>query len=102
MKTLLREMMVKCLVHARKGVTLKDKNAMGEKCKGLKVTDAYKKQLVLHATKLAAGVSDAKCLQSKTLIDHHEVVLQRNKRISTNFETHSQYDLSFEVYPQSQ
>merc|ERR1711943_89533 len=58
-KTLLREMMVKCLVASRKKG--KGANAAAAKCKSLRISAAYSRRLVLRQTKLAAGVAAANC-----------------------------------------
>jgi len=58
-KTILREMMVKCLVAARsKG---KGANAAAAKCKNIRISAAYNRKLNLYRTKWAAGVSSANC-----------------------------------------
>jgi len=58
-KTILREMMVKCLVAARsKG---KAANAAAAKCKALRIPSGYIRRLSLRRTKWAAGVSGARC-----------------------------------------
>merc|ERR1711934_1309247 len=54
-KTLLREMMVKCLVAARKKG--KGANAAAARCKSLRISAAYSRRLRLFQTKLAAGVA---------------------------------------------
>merc|ERR1712205_55977 len=56
-KTLLREMMVKCLVAARKKG--KGANAAAARCKSLRISAAYSRRLRLFQTKLAAGVAGA-------------------------------------------
>lgn len=62
-KTILREMMVKCLVSARsKG---KKANAAAAKCKSLRVSAAYNRKLNLRQTRWAAGVSGADCNKNK-------------------------------------
>merc|ERR1711934_947377 len=53
-KTILREMMVKCLVASRKKG--KGANAAAAKCKSLRISAAYSRRLVLRQTKLGAGV----------------------------------------------
>merc|ERR1712144_69981 len=58
-KTLLREMMVKCLVAARKKG--KGANAAASRCKSLRISAAYSRRLRLFQTKLAAGVAGANC-----------------------------------------
>merc|ERR1712188_27775 len=58
-KTLLREMMVKCLVAARKKG--KAANAAAAKCKSLRISAAYNRRLRLFQTKLAPGVANAQC-----------------------------------------
>merc|ERR1712159_399053 len=50
MKTLLREMMVKCLVSAR--------------CKNLRVSASYKRRLRLYRTRLAPGVAGTNCVRA--------------------------------------
>merc|ERR1711881_762774 len=54
MKTLLREMMVKCLVAARKRG--KNANKYAARCKSLRVSASYKRRLRLFRTRLAPGV----------------------------------------------
>merc|ERR1711881_181781 len=62
-KTILREMMVKCLVSARaKG---KKANAAAAKCKNLRVSAAYNRKLNLTRTRWASGVSGADCNKYK-------------------------------------
>merc|ERR1712093_259220 len=62
-KTILREMMVKCLVSARaKG---KKANAAAAKCKNLRVSAAYNRKLNLTRTRWASGVSGADCNKNK-------------------------------------
>merc|ERR1711977_219206 len=58
-KTILREMMVKCLVASRKKG--KGANAAAAKCKSLRISAAYSRRLVLRQTKLAHGVAAANC-----------------------------------------
>jgi len=58
-KTILREMMVKCLVASRKKG--KGANAAAAKCKSLRISAAYSRRLVLRQTKLARGVAAANC-----------------------------------------
>merc|ERR1739847_250953 len=58
-KTLLREMMVKCPVAARKKG--KGANAAAARCKSLRISAAYSRRLRLFQTKLAAGVAGANC-----------------------------------------
>jgi len=62
-KTLLREMMVKCLVAARKKG--KGANAAASRCKSLRISAAYSRRLRLFQTKLAAGVAGANCSGGK-------------------------------------
>merc|ERR1712216_740924 len=62
-KTLLREMMVKCLVAARKKG--KGANAAAARCKSLRISAAYSRRLRLFQTKLAAGVAGANCSGGK-------------------------------------
>merc|ERR1711934_994843 len=62
-KTILREMMVKCLVASRKKG--KGANAAAAKCKSLRISAAYSRRLVLRQTKLAAGVAGANCSVGK-------------------------------------
>lgn len=58
-KTILREMMVKCLVASRaKG---KNANKAAAKCKSIRVSAAYNRKLNLNRTKWASGVSGANC-----------------------------------------
>jgi len=59
MKTLLREMMVKCLVAARKRG--KNANKYAARCKSLRVSASYKRRLRLYRTRLAPGVAAARC-----------------------------------------
>merc|ERR1712225_93910 len=62
-KTILREMMVKCLVAARaKG---KKANAAAAKCKNLRISAGYKNKLKLTRTRWASGVSSADCNKNK-------------------------------------
>merc|ERR1712225_181739 len=62
-KTILREMMVKCLVAARgKG---KGANAAAAKCKNIRISAAYNRKLALYRTKWASGVSSADCNKNK-------------------------------------
>jgi|ERR1711881_34245 len=62
-KTILREMMVKCLVAARaKG---KKANAAAAKCKNIRISAAYNRKLALYRTKWASGVSSANCNANK-------------------------------------
>merc|ERR1711966_430210 len=62
-KTLLREMMVKCLVAARKKG--KGANAAASRCKSLRISAAYSRRLRLFQTKLAPGVAGANCSGGK-------------------------------------
>merc|ERR1712072_170686 len=62
-KTLLREMMVKCLVAARKKG--KGANAAAARCKSLHISAAYSRRLRLFQTKLAPGVAGANCAGGK-------------------------------------
>merc|ERR1711927_127973 len=62
-KTLLREMMVKCLVAARKKG--KGANAAASRCKSLRISAAYSRRLRLFQTKLAPGVAGANCASGK-------------------------------------
>merc|ERR1711896_93172 len=57
MKTLLREMMVKCLVNARRHG--KNANKVAARCKNLRVSAGYKRRLRLFQTRLAPGVAGA-------------------------------------------
>merc|ERR1711959_851795 len=59
MKTLLREVMVKCLVAARKRG--KNANKYAARCKSLRVSASYKRRLRLFRTRLAPGVAAARC-----------------------------------------
>merc|ERR1712070_222921 len=59
MKTLLREMMVKCLVAARRHG--KNANKVAARCKNLRVSAGYKRRLRLFRTRLAPGVAAARC-----------------------------------------
>merc|ERR1711939_862058 len=63
MKTLLREMMVKCLVSARKHG--KNANKYAARCKNLRVSAAYKRRLRLFRTRLAPGVAATNCAAGK-------------------------------------
>merc|ERR1711939_107555 len=63
MKTLLREMMVKCLVSARKRG--KNANKYAARCKNLRVSAAYKRRLRLFRTRLAPGVAATNCAAAK-------------------------------------
>jgi len=63
MKTLLREMMVKCLVTARKHG--KNANKYAARCKNLRVSAAYKRRLRLYRTRLAPGVAATNCASAK-------------------------------------
>merc|ERR1712054_755089 len=63
MKTLLREMMVKCLVAARRHG--KNANAVAARCKNLRVSAAYKRRLRLFQTRLAPGVAAANCKKAQ-------------------------------------
>merc|ERR1711959_170952 len=58
MKTLLREMMVKCLVAARKRG--KNANKYAARCKSLRVSASYKRRLRLFRTRLAAARCNGK------------------------------------------
>merc|ERR1711998_292394 len=64
MKTLLREMMVKCLVAARKHG--KNANKVAARCKNLRVSAGYKRRLRLFRTRLAPGVAAARCNGRRT------------------------------------
>jgi len=58
-KTIIRETLLICLVHARaKG---KKVNQVANKCKGQKIKTSYKSKLTLYRTKLAAGVMGTDC-----------------------------------------
>merc|ERR1712185_266074 len=63
MKTLLREMMVKCLVAPRRHG--KNANKVAARCKNLRVSAAYKRRLRLFQTRLAPGVAAANCKKAK-------------------------------------
>jgi len=63
MKTLLREMMVKCLVAARKHG--KNANKYAARCKNLRVSASYKRRLRLYRTRLAPGVAATNCASAK-------------------------------------
>jgi len=65
MKTLLREMMVKCLVVARKHG--KNANKFAARCKSLRVSAAYKRRLRLFRTRLAPGVAATSCARAKLM-----------------------------------
>merc|ERR1712139_55652 len=65
MKTLLREMMVKCLVAARKRG--KNANKYAARCKNLRVSAAYKRRLRLFQTRLAPGVAATNCAAAKLM-----------------------------------
>merc|ERR1711998_674762 len=64
MKTILREMMVKCLVAARRHG--KNANKVAARCKNLRVSAAYKRRLRLFQTRLAPGVAAARCNGRRT------------------------------------
>merc|ERR1712159_819569 len=66
MKTLLREMMVKCLVAARKRG--KNANKYAARCKSLRVSASYKRRLQLYRTRLAPGVDAARCMAGRMLL----------------------------------
>merc|ERR1711939_312193 len=66
MKTLLREMMVKCLVAARKRG--KNANKYASRCKRLRVSASYKRRLRLFQTRLAPGVAAARCFTGRVLL----------------------------------
>merc|ERR1711896_52514 len=63
MKTLLREMMVKCLVNARRHG--KNANKVAARCKNLRVSAGYKRRLRLFQTRLAPGVAGANCKKAQ-------------------------------------
>merc|ERR1712139_301266 len=63
MKTLLREMMVKCLVAARRHG--KNANKVAARCKNLRVSAGYKRRLRLFRTRLAPGVAGANCKKAQ-------------------------------------
>merc|ERR1711959_222983 len=65
MKTLLREMMVKCLVSARKRG--KNANKYAARCKNLRVSASYKRRLRLFRTRLAPGVAATNCARAKLM-----------------------------------
>merc|ERR1712139_89602 len=65
MKTLLREMMVKCLVAARKRG--KNANKYASRCKSLRVSASYKRRLRLFRTRLAPGVAATNCAAAKLM-----------------------------------
>merc|ERR1711881_282080 len=65
MKTLLREMMVKCLVAARKRG--KNANKYAARCKNLRVSASYKRRLRLFRTRLAPGVAATNCANAKLM-----------------------------------
>jgi len=65
MKTLLREMMVKCLVSARKRG--KNANKYAARCKNLRVSASYKRRLRLFRTRLAPGVAATNCANAKLM-----------------------------------
>jgi len=96
MKTLLREMMVKCLVAARKRG--KNANKYASRCKSLRVSASYKRRLRLYQTRLAPGVAAARCSAGRLLLGGART-LRRNTRLSSNFRTTSEYDLSFDIRP---
>merc|ERR1712139_217730 len=96
MKTLLREMMVKCLVAARKRG--KNANKYASRCKSLRVSSSYKRRLRLFQTRLAPGVGAARCTAGRVLLGGART-LRRNTRLSSNFRTASEYDLSFDIKP---
>merc|ERR1712159_29309 len=66
MKTLLREMMVKCLVAARKRG--KNANKYAARCKSLRVSASYKRRLQLYRTRLAPGVAATNCARAKLML----------------------------------
>merc|ERR1711881_106538 len=97
MKTLLREMMVKCLVSARKRG--KNANKYAARCKNLRVSASYKRRLRLFRTRLAPGVDAARCSTGRVLLGGART-LRRNTLISRSMTTHSEYDLTFDIRPQ--
>jgi len=97
MKTLLREMMVKCLVSARKRG--KNANKYAARCKNLRVSASYKRRLRLFRTRLAPGVGGANCSGGRTLLGGVRT-LRRNSIISRSMTTASEYDLTFDIRPQ--
>jgi len=96
MKTLLREMMVKCLVAARKRG--KNANKYAARCKRLRVSASYKRRLRLFQTRLAPGVARTSCQGGKLLLGGART-LRRNKLITSNFKSSSEYDLTFSIRP---
>merc|ERR1712022_94101 len=75
MKTLLREMMVKCLVAARRHG--KNANKVAARCKNLRVSAAYKRRLRLFQTRLAPGVAGANC--KKAVLPCHTRTARSNR-----------------------
>merc|ERR1711998_586824 len=75
MKTLLREMMVKCLVAARRHG--KNANKVAARCKNLRVSAAYKRRLRLFQTRLAPGVAGANC--KKAVLSCHTRTARSNR-----------------------
>jgi len=96
MKTLLREMMVKCLVAARKRG--KNANKYASRCKRLRVSASYKRRLRLFQTRLAPGVAAANCNTGRVLLGGART-LRRNTRIASNVRTTSEYTLQFDIRP---
>merc|ERR1712159_299068 len=96
MKTLLREMMVKCLVAAHKRG--KNANKYASRCKNLRVSASYKRRLRLYQTRLAPGVAAARCAAGRLLLGGART-LRRNTRLTSSFRTTSEYDLSFDIRP---
>merc|ERR1711998_309130 len=102
MKTLLREMMVKCLVAARKHG--KNANKVAARCKNLRVSAGYKRRLRLFRTRLAPGVSAARCNgnfggKGGKLLKSGAFTVRRNYRLTSSFTTTSEYDLTFRIKP---
>merc|ERR1711988_1704580 len=75
MKTILREMMVKCLVAARRHG--KNANKVAARCKNLRVSAAHKRRLRLFRTRLAPGVAGTNC--KKPVLTCHTRTTRSNR-----------------------
>merc|ERR1711988_322061 len=75
MKTILREMMVKCLVAARRHG--KNANKVAARCKNLRVSAAHKRRLRLFRTRLAPGVAGTNC--KKPVLSCHTRTTRSNR-----------------------
>merc|ERR1711998_165972 len=75
MKTLLREMMVKCLVAARRHG--KNANTVAARCKNIRVSASYKRRLRLFQTRLAPGVAGTSC--KKAVLSCHTRTARSNR-----------------------